>query len=169
MRKLLLPCVLLAGVSTQSALAVDCSVGVVNVQNAIAEMKATKAFNTDVEKKYGPTAKRLENMLNELKTMEDNLRKEQPTLKEADLRIKQNELQEKAIKYKGDLTKHQKDLQTAQQTYLDKISPDLQKALASLASKKKVSSIMNRNAAVYVQKECDYTAELTQELDKVVK
>ncbi len=166
MRKLsfLLPCAVAASISMQTSMAVAaCDVGVVNVQNSIAEMKATKKFNADTEKKHGPEAKRIENLVKELQKMEGTLK----TLKGTELRTKQTEFEQKAIQYKSSLAQHQKTLQAGQQAYLDKISPDLQKALAALAKDKKVSVIVNRAAAVYVADECDFTKDLTKKIDGI--
>lgn len=139
---------------------------VVNVEKALVDTKAFKAYKKKQEAKNKKPAEEIQGMQEQLKTMGEKLQKELKTKKESELTDQIAAYRKKEIDLRTKAADFQKKAQEAQAKFFEELSPKLDKVIKDLAKKKKADAILTGQAAIFVDDKYNLTKEVTTALDK---
>lgn len=148
---------------TNTAMASDMKIGLVDMQKAIQSTTAGKKAKTELEAEFEKRKKDLQKKEADLKKMNDDLEKKKSVMSEEVLGRKQVELQEEMMKYREILNKNQTEIQKKERDLTQPILEKMRKTIAQVAKEGGYAYVMENSPMVLF---ADGGHDLT---DKVIK
>ena len=142
-------------------------IGVLNQAAVLSESNAGKNYAKASEAKFKPQIDGIERLRNELRTMEEKLRKDGPTLSEEQLKVRQLEMRRKV----EDLQLKDRQLRSekaeADNAEMQKLVPMIQAAIDQVVKAKKLDLVLDRQAAIFVSPSIDITRDVINTLNQM--
>jgi outer membrane protein len=159
----LLPCV----ISITTASAAELKIGYVNAAKVIEEAPQGEAALKKLEAEFGPRDKKLVEMQNRLKLLEQELEKNALVLKEADRRGKEHEI----VALKRDLRRStqefREDYNLRRNEELASLQKIIQKAIVEIAKQDNYDLVLHEGV-LYASPRTDITEKILRKLGKKI-
>ncbi|MGB0360642.1 MAG: OmpH family outer membrane protein, partial [Endozoicomonas sp.] len=142
-------------------------ISVLNQAAVLSESNAGRSYAKASEAKFKPQIDSIERLRNELRTMEEKLRKDGPTLSEEQLKVRQLTMRRKV----EDLQLKDRQLRSekaeADNAEMQKLIPMIQTAIDQVVKAKKLDLVLDRQAAIFVSPSIDITRDVIDTLNQM--
>jgi outer membrane protein len=133
----------------------------VDLQRALEETEDGKAAKAKLKKEFDKKQKELDEKQEELKKIKDDLDKKLPLMKPEAQAAEQKKFQDRFVELQQTYARLQQDLAKKEQTETSSIFAKLQRVVAQIAEREKVSLVLEKNSAiVWGQPSLDITNEV---------
>jgi outer membrane protein len=120
----------------------------VDLQRALEETEDGKAAKARLKKEFDKKQKELDEKQEELKKMKDDLDKKLPLMKPEAQQAEQKKFQDRFVELQQTYARLQQDLAKKEQEATGGIFSKLQKVVAQIADREKISLVLEKNSAV---------------------
>lgn len=141
----------------------------VDVQQALASVKAAKTAQKKVQTEIAARQKQLDAKRKELMDLEEAFKKQEMVLTEAKKKEKKEEFLKKAQGLQQALGQHQQEMQQVEQKLLTPILENMSSLLETIAKEKGYDMVLTKSALLYADSAQDFTEELIKLYDKKYK
>jgi len=160
---------LLLFVMSNSAFAAD-KIGFINTQEVLAKSTAGKKAHEELKRLYDKKAAPLKALESELKKMKEELEKQGSMMADAPRRDKEAAFQKKSRDLQILAQDTNEEFKNKQLEMLQKLEPDIQKAIRNVAEKEKLTAVfMIAPPLVFFAPENDITSKVLDEFNKIKK
>ena len=153
-------------VSTASLPVAAESIAVLGVQQALLASDDAKAFRKKLKQDLAADEKKLQALEKQAKAAQDKVKKNQGLVSDQEM----SKLRLQFQKVFGEYNKRGQALQQkrvqAEQAFLKKMQPKLDKVVRGLIEAKKYDVVINKQATLFARKEVDITREVVELLNK---
>ena len=143
-------------------------IAVVDLNMLVAESAAGKSIRRQLDKQRNSYRTQIEKQESELSAMEKNLAAQQAKLSKEDFAKKRKEFQEKVMKAQRSVQERRAAFDKAYTKAMETLREHIVKIVANMASKNKVSLVLNRQDVVLVDSKLDFSKQVLQELNAKV-
>lgn len=143
-------------------------IAVVDLNMLVAESAAGKSIRRQLDKQRNSYRTQIEKQESELSAMEKNLAAQQSKLSKEDFAKKRKEFQEKVMKAQRSVQERRAAFDKAYTKAMETLREHIVKIVANMASKNKVSLVLNRQDVVLVDSKLDFSKQVLQELNAKV-
>lgn len=160
---------LLLFVLSSGAFAAD-KIGFINTQDVLVKSIAGKKANEDLKRLFDKKAAPLKSMESELKKMKEDLEKQGSMMADTARRDKEAAYQKKLRDYQILAQDTNEEFKNKQLEMLQKLEPDIQKAIRNVAEKEKLSAVfIIAPPLAYFAPENDITGKVIDEFNRIKK
>ena len=145
------------------------NIGVVDIQKALLQSHAAQSYAKSSQKHLQPELDALSEQRDKIKTQEDKLKKNSLTLSKSDLKKKEASLEQEKQTFLQKLQALRQEKETADQTELKRLEPQLQQAVSQIATKDHYTLVIDKSAVIYQKGDTDITSKVVAELDNITK
>lgn len=144
------------------------TIGLVDVQKVLLNIKEGKAVNKTLEKSYKAKQKTLKKEEDAIRKEQESLQKQLSVLSDKAIAKKEQELQQKIIALQGKTAKYQKEIQKQESELKKPILDKLRPIITSVSEKAKVDVTFELNSApiIYAKTKKDITDDVVKAYDK---
>lgn len=160
--------VLHSAVSQAAPLKLSDPVFVVDMQRVLEDSIAGKAARNDLEKEVAKLRNRMGQATNELKRLDDEMKRQASLLSEAALNEKREAIANKEREYSRVFNDQQEELKVSSQRKVGKIVEHAQTVITKLTEARGGALVVERGQGfvAYVDPKLDLTADVVKELNK---
>ncbi|CAD5108289.1 OmpH family outer membrane protein [Zestomonas carbonaria] len=159
--------VLLAAVFAASPAFADMKIAVLNYQMALLESDAAKRYAVDAEKKFGPQLNRLKTLEGDAKRIQDRLVKDGEKIAQAERERLELEFKQKARDFQFQSKELNEAKAVADREMLQKLKPNLDKAVEEVIKKGGYDLVLDRGAVVDVKPQFDITRQVIERMNQL--
>lgn len=145
----------------------DIKIAVLNYQMALLESDAAKKYAVDAEKKFGPQLTKLKNLENDAKRIQDRLMKDGERMQQAELERLELEFKQKARDFQAQSNDLNEAKALADREMLEKLKPNLDKAVESVLKSGNYDIVLERGAVVDVKPQLDITLRVIERMNQL--
>jgi len=151
-----------------SSVMADLNIAVLNVQQALSESEAAKRYAVDSEKKFAPKIKEIQKIDAEATKLRDKFAKEGEKMAQDERERLDLEFSQKMRDLKVRTDEFNAQKQKADNETLQKLKPNLDKAIGEVIKQGNYDLVIDRGALIYVKDGAhDITAQVTQYMNKL--
>lgn len=158
---------LLAAVFVASPVFADMKIAVLNYQMALLESDAAKRYAVDSEKKFGPQLNKLKTLESDAKRIQDQLIKDGEKMQQAERERLELEFKQKARDYQFQSKELNEAKAVADRDMLQKLKPNLDKAVEEVIKKGNFDLVLERGAVVDVKPQYDITRQVIERMNQL--
>lgn len=147
------------------ASAESAKVATVDLRSALLSTVAAKKFGEDLKKEFSDEEKRLREVGDQAKSMQERLRKDGAIMSDAERSKLSADFDEKAQEFNYLKNKYQAAISKREEAFLAESKPKVDAALKSIASKGGYQLVLPENMAVYADPGLDITPQLIDALN----
>lgn len=141
------------------------NIAVIDVQAAILSSEHAKERIAELRKEYAPEQQEIKDLGQDIQKLQAKMEQDSAVMSESERRSLTKEIEGKATDYQFEVQKLQKAQNDSQQELLAELSPKLELAIKSLIEEGVYSIILERQAAIFVDKKHDITKLVTEKLN----
>lgn len=140
---------------------------VLDVQVALQNSEAAKAFRSSLQKSTAEAESRVLELETQAKALQAELNQSQGLASSEQLEQKQLQFQKVFDEYQRQGQVLQQQRAAEEQKFLQTMRPKLDAVIKSLIEEKEISLILNRQSAIYVEPGIDITPDIIQRLNEL--
>jgi outer membrane protein len=166
LKRFILALVALAAISfagTQTAVAADLMIGVVNIPKLLEQSPQKAAADRVLEERFGPRAGELKAEGEALKKLEERLETDGPTMSAAQKAELERELRDRSREFKRAQDNFREDLNFARNEEYGKVQRAVLQAIVQISEESKYDLVLTENV-VYASERVDITDQVLQRL-----
>lgn len=149
------------------AQAATMKIAVVDSEMAVLESDAAKRYAKEAEKMFAPRINELKKLQDEIKQLEEKLKKDAPTLTDSMREGRQLEIKRKFEDLQMKDRQLRADKARSDQAELGKLRPKLEEAVDLVSKEQNYDLVLERGAARFVKPEFDITRKVIERLNKM--
>lgn len=169
MRHSIIAAGLMAGVLAFSAAAHAEKIGVADSQMALMNSEAAKKAVTKLQTELKVQNERMAQLRGEIEALEAKFRRDNATMSEADKKTMQKQGESKAQEFQSLAQVVQKRTQDVQNELLQRMIPEMEKAIEELQKTNKFDVIIEKKNVIFADPSIDLTKKITEKLNATVK
>jgi len=150
-----------------SAVAAELKIAVLDYQQALLESEAAKRYAVDSEKRFGPRLEKLKKLEGEAERLQKRLVNEGEKLTQADRERLDLEFRQKARDLQTQTNELNQEKAIADRDVLEKLRPNLNKAVEETIKKGNYDLVLDRNALVDVKPTFDITRQVIDRMNQL--
>jgi outer membrane protein len=146
-------------------------IGYVDMQKVVEQSAVGKKLQEELRKSFEPKAQALGKQEQEIRQLQETLKRDSALMSKEQLDKKQAELKSKIEAYQKEAGEAQQELLKAQQEKGPEVLVPARKAVDSIAKKRKLSMVVDRSqpGIVYLDDSLDLTDEVVKSMDAGAK
>lgn len=159
--------VLMLGLTLASgSMAEALKIGVVDLRAALLASNAAKKFGEELRREFADDEKRLKELGDQAKALQDRLQKDGPIMSDAERSQLASDLEEKAQEFNFLKNKYQSSVAKREEAFLQNSRPKIDEALRQIVEQGNFDLILPEKMVVHAKPALDVTSQLIEALNK---